>query len=214
MKRLFLLFYLIPALLICGCQTPHAAEPATEATEPDPLLRADLEEYLGGIATEVITAFAYGRFEEVEHYMLYSFDEQLAKIFPGQTAPYEYEGHTFATKEALADEVRSQLISGEEPDFTITVTKTDILLYPGEGYKYGYFWFEDNSIEQDYLGQKAENLRIAASIVVSFTIDNAEEATGSMYVNFLLIGDQWKVYSPTVGGYFLRLYAPATPGSN
>ena len=213
MKRLFLLFCLIPALLICGCHAAPEAEPATEPTEPDPLLRADLEEYLGGIATEVITAFAYGKFEDVEHYMLYSFDEQLAMLFPGQTAPYEYEGHTFATKEDLADAVRSQLISGEEPDFTITVTKTDILLYPGD-YQYGFFSFDDDPIELEHFGQPVENLKMAASIVVSFTINNGEESSGTMYVDFLLVDGQWKVFSPMVCGYFLRLYAPATPGSN
>ena len=214
MKRLFLLFCLVPALLICGCNTAPKAEPATEPTEPDPLLRADLEEYLGGIATEVITAFAYGKFEDVEHYMLYSFDEQLAMLFPGQTAPYEYEGHTFATKEDLADAVRSQLISGEEPDFTITVTKTDIMLYTSETDGYPYIYFDGDLPEYNYIGRNVENFVCPATIVVSFTINNGEESSGTMDVHFVAIGDQWKVYSPTVCGYFRRLYAPATPGSN
>jgi len=205
MKRLFLLFCLLPSLLLCGCISVPAAD--SQATEPDPLFRPDLEEYLGGIATEVVTAFAYGRFEDVEHYMLYSFDRQLEMLFPGQSAPYEYEGHTFDSKEALADAVRSHLISGDNPDFAITVTGTTILLYPGD-YQYGFFGFDDDPIELDHFGNHIDDLRMPASIVVSFTIEGGEGSTGSMYVDFLLVGDEWKVFSPTVCGYFLQLHTP------
>ena len=167
---------------------------------------------MGGIASEVVIAYGSGKFEDVEKYMLYSFEEQVDMLFKDQTTPYQYEGYTFDSKDAIKEAVRSQLISGENPDFAITVTKTDMLLYPGE-YQYGSFGFDDDPIELEYFGHPVSDLKMAASMVVSFTIENGEEASGSMYVNFLLVGDEWKVFSPTVMGYFLRLYQPSTPAN-
>ena len=221
MKRLFLLFCLIPALLLCSCTQKQPTEnrqdkdpqgtPGQDIIDEGKAIAELIDfELLSGIASEVVIAYSKGNFEDVEKYMLYSFDEQLAILFPGQTAPYEYEGYTFQSKEALADAVRSHLISGENPDFTVTVTNTDLLLYPGD-YQYGFLGFDDDPIELDHFGQPVKNLRMAASIVTSFTIDNGEESSGTIYVNFILVGDEWKVFSPTICGYFLRLYQPTTP---
>ena len=216
MKRLFLLLLLIPALLLCSCTPAPVAEDAPKETQPtestDPLLRPDLEKYLGGIAAEVVIAYGSGQFEDVEKYMLYSFEEQVDMLFKDQTAPYQYEGYTFDSKDAIKEAVRSQLISSENPDFAIHVTKTDILLYPGD-YQYGSFGFDDDPIELDYFGQPVDDLVMAATIAVSFTIDNGEESSGTMYVDFLLVGDEWKVFSPTVMGHFLRLYQPTSPAN-
>lgn len=210
MKRVFLVLCLIPALLLCSCGAEKEVINIKEnrpTEETDPLLRPDLEEHLGGIASEVVVAYGSGKFEDVEQYMLYSFDEQVDMLFKDQTAPYQYEGHTFETKDAIKEAVRSQLISGENSDFTITVTKTDMLLYPGD-YQYGSFGFDDDPIELEFFGYPVSDLKMAASMVVSFTIENGEEASGSMYVNFLLVGDEWKVFSPSVMGFFLQLYKP------
>ena len=194
MKRLFLLFCLIPALLLCGCgQSAEAPK--------------DESQQLTDMAKEVAVAYCYGKFADVESYLLFNHQEQMEMLFPGQEAPYTFESNRFTSQEAVLDAVRSHLISGENPEFTVTVT--DAVL----------------EMHTDVTGVSAfdspEELRLkpvreipqdapAATVTVTLSLENGEEQEGEMQVCFLQIDDQWKVYSPTPAGYFMKLYDPAS----
>ena len=202
LKRLFLLFCLIPALLLCSCG--KQAEQTAAPTEPE---QVDETKQLEDMATEVALAYGYGKFEDVEKYMLYSYDEQIAMLFPDQSAPYHYEDRSFDSKEAVLNSIRTHLIASEEPAFTITVTGTQLELYT-DATDASCFGPSSESLLLDPSSIKAEQ---AGTVTVSMTLADGEESAGEMQVHFLKIDGQWKVYSPSVAGYFMQLYQASTP---
>ena len=206
MKRLFLLLLLIPALLLCSCNK----QTELQTTAPTESVQVDETKLLEDMAKEVALAFAYGKFEDVEKYMLFSLKQQSSMLFEKALPPYEYEGYTFESDEAVVESVRSQLISSENQEFTVTITDA----------KLDYIDTNAGSIanfdvpEQNLILLPGTHLDgPTAKVIVSFTIDNGEETEGTMDVCFAMMDGEWKVYSPSVAGYFLRLYQPTSPAN-
>ena len=200
MKRLILLFCLIPALLLCSCASAPGAE--TQGTEP-----VDEPQLLLNMAREVVLAYGYGNFEDVEKYMIFTHQEQMAMLFQNQSAPYSYNGHTFVSQEAVLNQLRSHLIASDEPSFTITITGSELELHADAN---GPAAFGEQPEGDLQLPAGTDLTAHAATVTVYISLENGEESTGEMKVHFLKIDDQWKVYSPTVAGYFLQLYRPSS----
>ncbi len=203
MKK-FLLFCLIPALLLCGCQkkaaTPQTTAPA--AVEPQ---EVDEIQLLQSMAKEVALAYAYGNFSDVQDYMLFTPEEQTQQLFPGQSAPYQYSSYTFASWDALEESIRSLMIAGENPSFSATVINTTLEMFPVPVESPDFMKIPEASLydmETLATGQ-------GAMVTVTMAIDGGEEPTGTIDVFFLHVEGQWKVCSPTVSGYFAALYYPA-----
>jgi len=204
MKRLFLLLLLIPALLFCSCNN----QTELQTTAPTESEQVDETKLLEDLATEVALAFAYGKFEDVEKYMLFSHKQQSSMLFEKALPPYEYEGYTFESDEAVVESVRSQLISSENPEFTVTITNAKVEYIDTEAGGIANFDVPERNLTL-LPGTHLDGP--TAKVIVSFTIDNGEESEGTMDVCFAMMNGEWKVYSPSVSGYFLRLYQSSAP---
>lgn len=201
MKRLFILI-LSFSILLCGCgftARQHAKAPLREAPA------VDETQLLADIASEVALAMGYGKFEDVEKYMLWDHATQMALLFPGQSAPYAYGGFTFADQAAVLDAVRAELISSEEPEFRVIVTDAVVQFHP-DGTAPGCF----GDIPEQAFPLDAIAYQRSATVTVSLALENGEETGGTMKIHFVWVDGQWKVYSPTVGAFFLALYKPAS----
>lgn len=198
MKRFFLLICLIPALLLCSCDGAATTDP-TAAPAPE---KIDEPQLLLTMAKEATMAYGHGDFEDVEAYMLYTTDEQMTLLFPGQTAPYQYGEKTFASAQEVMDQVRSAL----PQDISLTITDTQLELFPDPINAPDFMKMTESAL----IDVAALGAEMAAKATVTVDVVGGETPTNTIEVYFVRIDGHWKICSPTVAGYFLQLYATNT----
>lgn len=162
------------------------------------------EEELIEMAKQVVLALAYGKADEADINTLYSNEEQWDLLFPDSEGPQTYYGYTFENMDDLSNKVMSLLISAETENFNITVTDASVSFYSDGNYADIFAKIpESELVNIDDL-----NIEKAAKVILSLSIVDGEEDTSSMDVYFVKIDGKWKVFSPTVAGFFLEAFTP------